>query len=90
MTQLGIDWSPRQASQEARNALAPARLRDDHRKILAALAAGPMTDMEILAASGVHPNAERARRGELEVQGLVIVAGHKVQNGRRATLWGLK
>ena len=90
MTQLGLDWTPKRASVEALEVLPLKRVRDDHRRILAVLAAGPMTDVELLQATGCHPNAIRARRGELVEAGLVHLVGKKEQSGRRVCLWGLK
>jgi predicted ArsR family transcriptional regulator len=93
MTQLGLDWSPRRASQEARDALTPARLREDHRRILDALQACPLSDEEIRARTGVHPNAIRARRGELVEMGMVEAVTDRAglsASGRRVTLWRVK
>ena len=90
MTQLGLDWTPKRASVEALEALPLKRVRDDHRRILAVLAGGPMSDVQLLAATGCHPNAIRARRGELVEAGLVQLVTKEVQNGRKVCLWGLK
>ena len=91
MTQLGIDWSaPAACRTEAREALTSDRLRADHSAILACLANGPLTDAEILAATGINPNAVRARRGELVTQGLVVPCGKRQgASGRLMTTWGL-
>lgn len=89
--QLGIDWSPKRASVEALEALPLKTVREDHRRILDALRSGPKTDMELLALTGIHPNAIRARRGELVTAGLVGVAGAKTnENHRRVTLWKVR
>jgi transcription initiation factor IIE alpha subunit len=83
-------WSPKRASVEALEALPLATVREDHRRILEALRPGSLTDAELQEATGIHPNAIRARRGELREAGLIRVVG-KRQNasGRNCTTWGL-
>ena len=83
-----LDWTPAKASAAARDALTPKRLRDDHRAILRALADGPLPDTDILARTGIHPNAVRARRGELVEMGLVFASPTPLlRNGRKVTAW---
>ena len=90
MTQLGLDWSaPARNRTEAREALTPRGLREDHRRILAALADGPLADDQIRERAGLHPNAVRARRGELVERGEVVPVG-STSDRRPKTLWGLK
>lgn len=89
--QLAIDWdAPRRNRREAREALTPEGLREDHRRILEALRAGPLTDDQIREATGVHPNAVRARRGELVTRGQVVPVDSVVgPSGRKVTRWGI-
>jgi transcription initiation factor IIE alpha subunit len=85
-----FSWTTRQASVEALERLTLATVSDAHRRILDALKEGPLTDAELQAATEIHPNAIRARRGELREAGLIRVVG-KRQNasGRNCTTWGL-
>lgn len=84
-------WTPKQSSVEALEALPIAKVREDHKRILLALLEGPKTDAELLEATGVNPNAIRARRGELVEAGLVVgLAEPKINaNGRRCMVWAL-
>lgn len=85
-----LDWTPKRASVEALEALPLATVREDHRKILTALLDGPLCDADLLRKTGVHPNALRARRGELVTAGLIRMAGTTIgASGRRVTTWGL-
>jgi hypothetical protein len=91
--QLAIDWeAPRRNRTAAREALTPEGLRDDHLRILEALRVhGPKTDDSIRFLTGIHPNAIRARRGELVTRGQVVPVGSTIgSSGRKVTLWGLK
>lgn len=92
MTQIQLDWTPRKASAEALESLSVDRLRDDHLAIPAALKDGPKTDEQLLAITGINPNAIRARRGELVTRGDVVKHGEPgtTKSGRRATKWALK
>jgi predicted ArsR family transcriptional regulator len=83
-------WTPKRASVEALETLPIKVVREDHRRILLALLEGPMCDAALLEATGVHPNALRARRGELVTAGLVVAQPDPVEwAGRRVTAWGL-
>jgi len=92
MTQLSLDsWTTRRASVESLEALSPATVSNAHRLILAALAKGPASDQELLEATGIHPNAIRARRGELHEAGLICIAGKKPNRaGRNVTTWRVR
>lgn len=89
--QLGIDWSPKRASVEALEALPLKTVREDHKRILDALRSGPKTDEEIQAVTGLSPNSERPRRGELVSSGRVTACAEpgRSASGRRATRWRL-
>lgn len=78
--------------RDALAALPPRQVNDGHRRVLEALADGPLTDEEIVAATGLSPNAERPRRGELVESGRVVDTGQTraTKSGRKATLWGLR
>lgn len=83
-------WTPKKASTEALEALPLKTVREDHRKILVALLDGPLCDADLLAVTGCHPNAIRARRGELVTAGLVKAMPEPViRNGRKVTAWAL-
>ena len=85
-----FSWSPKRASVESLEVLPLKRVRDDHRRIRLALLDGPLPDSDILAATGIHPNAIRARRGELVEAGLVKAMPEPViRNGRKVTAWSL-
>lgn len=91
MTQLGLDWTaPVRSRTAAREALRPQGLREDHRRILEALAGGPLTDEQIQAATGLSSSSERPRRGELVTRGEVVPVDRRGVSaaGRQVTRWG--
>jgi transcription initiation factor IIE alpha subunit len=84
-------WTPKRASVEALERLTLATVSDSHRRILEALKAGPLTDAELQEATGIHPNAIRARRGELHESGLIRIDGKRPNRaGRNCTTWRLR
>jgi hypothetical protein len=93
MTQLGLDWdAPIRSRTAAREALTPHGLREDHRRILEALAGGPLTDDEIRERTGLNANSVRPRRGELVTRGEVVPVDRRGVSaaGRCVTRWGLR
>jgi hypothetical protein len=89
MTQTQIDWSPRKASAEALDSLSIKTVGQQHHRILDALTGHSMTDEMIQDFTGLSPNAERPRRGELVTMGLVVACPEpgKTKSGRRAVQW---
>jgi len=78
----------RQTSKAARASIrkcAPGQ----RRKILAALAKGPLHDEELCGATGLNPSSLRPRRLELIQSGDVCAADgtRQTRSGRKAQLW---
>lgn len=77
-------------SVAAAYSLAPERLSDLHRQVLAYLGQHPegQTDEEIAAGLELSQNTARPRRVELVRRGLVVEAGQrKTRSNRQAVAW---
>jgi hypothetical protein len=70
-------------------AAAMPHMRDIHRTVLELLAAGPMTDFELAAATGLKQTSVGKRRGELAAKGLVADSGRRgvSDTGAAAIIW---
>lgn len=80
-------------SQAAADSLTEATLNEQQRAVLNALwryrVNIGLTDEEVCKLTGLNPNAERPRRGELVAGGWVEDSGETrmVRSGRKATIW---